>query len=219
MADLFFLIVVDFDIIEPEGEVPYKVGLDLQMECWKEVQEGGKSKVIFLEHSPTITLGRRTKQSHLFHTIDEYREMGIEVVKVDRGGSVTYHGPGQLVGYIITKVSKHGGTHNLVTKTMALLEKAIHDLGIQCRKNNEFPGIWTETKPMKKLAAIGMQIKSGVSLHGFAVNVDLDLEPFTKILPCGLPEPVSTLSIELGRKVRVQETKYKISMLLPDFLF
>ncbi len=209
---------MDFEIIDLEGKVPYNKGLDFQMKLWEEVHEGGKSKLIFLEHKPTITLGRRTEPSHLLHSIDEYREMGIEVVKVQRGGSVTYHGPGQLVGYVITKVSRHGGTHSLVSRVMGLLERTIQTFGVPCHQNHDFPGIWTNDNPKKKLAAIGMQIKSGVSLHGFAVNVNLDLSPFSKIIPCGLPEPVSTLSLELKRNLSVQEVRDRLVEYLPNYL-
>lgn len=209
--------MADFEIIELAGEIPYREGLEIQMKHWKEVGKGGNSRILFLEHTPTITLGRRTNPDHLLYSQEEYKKRGIEVVKVDRGGSVTYHGPGQLVGYIITRVARHGGTHNLVTKTMQMLEQSIVQLGIEAQKNEEFPGIWTTTQPPKKLAAIGMQIKAGTSLHGFAVNVNLELEPFSMIVPCGLPEPVSTLSIELKRRVSIEEVKENIIQNLSVF--
>ncbi len=209
--------MVEFRIIELEGTVPYHEGLAKQMTLWQQVKEGRKSALILLQHMPTITLGRRTDPSHLLYSKEEYAERGIDVVKIDRGGSVTYHGPGQLVGYIISRVARHGGTHKLVSSVLELVCETIRSFGIDSVVNNEMPGVWTR-HPLKKVAAVGMQIKEGISLHGFAINVDMDLAPFSLIIPCGLPEPVTTMSMEKGEKVEVDDVKEKIKSLLPMFL-
>ncbi len=183
----------NFRKIVIEGVQDYTSMLEKQYQTMEEVRSGGDPVLYLLEHKPVVTLGRRTKEEHL--------------VRVQRGGSVTYHGPGQLVGYVICKVSTLGGTYNLVKKVLQLVKETIESFGIQCKIDDDNPGVWTADDNPRKLAAVGMQIKEGYSLHGFAINVDLPLTPFTYIVPCGLSLPVSTLSVELGRRVSISELR------------
>jgi lipoyl(octanoyl) transferase len=130
---------------------------------------------------------------------DFYRSRGIEIVPTDRGGRVTYHGPGQLVGYPIMRVSDIGA--HLRTMETAIVA-ALADYGIEsrsrCDEGIDYTGVWVEER---KIASIGVHVSRGVSTHGFAVNVTNDLEPFSWIVPCGLPDVTMTsVERELGRK-------------------
>lgn len=198
--------------------IPYKEALDLQNELLERAKHSNKRYILLLEHPPVITLGRRTDPNHLLLSQKELEKKGIDLFNVDRGGSATYHGPGQLVGYIITKVSKHGGVHALVSKVLSSIHQLFSEMGLEVEINNDMPGVWTKTDIPRKLSAVGMQIKNGYSLHGFALNINTSLEGFSMIVPCGLPNPVSTLSIELGRTISVEEVKLKIKKILVENL-
>lgn len=200
------------------GMISYKDALDLQNELLERAMISNNHYILLLEHEPVITLGRRTDPDHLLLSQKDLERKGIDLFNVERGGSATYHGPGQLVGYIITKVSKHGGVHALVSKVLSSIHQLISEMGLNVEINNEMPGIWTRTDIPKKLSAVGMQIKHGYSLHGFALNVNNSLEGFSMIVPCGLPNPVSTLSIELGIQLTIEEVKQKIKKILIENL-
>ena len=198
--------------------ISYREALDIQNELLETAQHSNKRYILLLEHLPVITLGRRSDPNHLLLSQKELEKKGIDLFHVDRGGSATYHGPGQLVGYIITKVSKHGGVHALVSKILLSIHQLLTEMGLEVEINNEMPGVWTKTEIPRKLSAIGMQIKNGYSLHGFALNINTSLEGFSMIVPCGLPNPVSTVSIELGRIISVEEVKLKIKKILIEKL-
>ncbi len=200
--------------VENLGIMDYSSALLYQEKCWERVKAGSNDYLLFLQHNPVITLGRRTDPSHVHYAEDELLEKGIELFKVDRGGSATYHGPGQLIGYMISKVSRFGGIHRLVSLILESLEKSITKLGISCFADHKNPGIWTKSENPKKLAAVGMHVKEGITLHGFAVNVDMSLAGFSTILPCGLNQPVSTLSIELEKSVNIDDFRDIISNIL-----
>ena len=126
-----------------------------------------------------------------------------ELFRVNRGGSATYHGPGQLIGYLICKSNRYGGIHSLVTIILNTIHEVISSFGIKAKIDTENPGVWTDTEPPRKLSAVGMSNKDGYSMHGFAINVDLPLTGFSTIVPCGLKLPVSTLAIETGRRLQI----------------
>jgi lipoate-protein ligase B len=194
--------------------IDYRDALDLQYTYNQRVQEGDDHYLMLLEHNPVITLGRRTETKHLLWTEDEIKKQGIDLFRVNRGGSATYHGPGQLVGYVICKSSRVGGIHELVSKLLQMLSRTINEFGISNKIDHENPGIWTDTDPPRKLAAIGMSNKKGYTLHGFAVNIDMLLTGFTAIVPCGLTLPISTLAIEGNLDITVDQFKNKF---LPIF--
>jgi lipoate-protein ligase B len=159
--------------------VPYREALDLQHRLRDERQAGViGDTLLLLEHDPVYTRGRRSEGSDL------PLETGIEVVDVDRGGKVTYHGPGQLVGYPIMAVDD---VLAYVRTIETALVTALADEGLAARsradEGRDFTGVWVEDR---KIASIGVHVQRGVTTHGFAVNVDADLEPFTWIVPCGL---------------------------------
>jgi lipoyl(octanoyl) transferase len=167
------------------GTVPYDDALALQHETRTRRQaEETPDTLLLLEHPPVYTRGRRANDAEL--SLDEgfYRERGIEIVATDRGGRVTYHGPGQLVGYPIMRVADIGA--HLRTMEAAIVA-ALDEYGIEARSRHaegiDYTGVWVQER---KIASIGVHLSRGVSTHGFAVNVTNDLAPFEWIVPCGL---------------------------------
>ena len=154
--------------------------------------------VLLLEHAPVYTAGRRTSDS-------ERPTDGTPVVDVDRGGRITWHGPGQLVGYPIVRLPMPLDLVAYVRRLEGVLIGACADLGLPTRRVEGRTGVWTladEHGPDRKLAAIGVRVARGVTLHGFALNVDCSLDPFCAIVPCGIDDAeVTTVSQELGRPV------------------
>ena len=169
--------------------MPYGETYALQKQLQKDrIAERRRDILLLLEHSPVYTLGRTTKPEHWNCGEESLRRTGASFQSVDRGGSITYHGPGQVVGYPILKLSHYcSGPKQYVRK---LEEVLIHTLlrwgigGYRIRKN---PGVWVRWNDVDaKIAAIGVRIDHGVTIHGFSLNVDLDLSPFSHIMPCGL---------------------------------
>ena len=169
------------------GLVDYREAHDLQERLRAARQAGAiPDTLLLLEHPAVYTRGRRSEPGELGMGEEWYRDRGIDIVDVDRGGKVTYHGPGQLVGYPIVAIDD-------VMEYVAQIERAIaaalDDEGIAARGRSHegiaWTGVWVEDR---KLASIGLHVSQGVAKHGFAVNVDNSLEPFGWIVPCGLPE-------------------------------
>lgn len=192
-------------IVEKHGILQYGEALKIQKQIREQVIIGNHQYLMLLQHEDVITLGRRTDVAHLLLSEKELKQKGIELFRVDRGGSATYHGPGQLIGYVITKSSRFGGIHNLVSLILQIINRVILDLSIDSKIDFDNPGIWTNTTPPRKLSAVGMSNNHGYTMHGFAINVDLPLTGFTAIVPCGLALPVSTLAIETGNRYTVSE--------------
>ncbi len=173
------------------GTLPYRDALALQLDV-RERRLAGElpDTLLLLEHPPVYTRGRRAADGELALGEDYYRERGIEIVQTDRGGRVTYHGPGQLVGYPIVRVHDIGA--HLRTMEAAIVN-ALADEGIgarsRCEEGPDYTGVWVEDR---KIASIGVHVSRGISTHGFAVNVDNDLEPFSWVIACGLPDVAMT---------------------------
>jgi len=168
------------------GVVPYREALELQERLRAARQREAIADVmLLLEHPPVYTRGRRASDAELVLGEDWYRDRGIDVVDVDRGGKVTYHGPGQLVGYPIVRTGE-------VAAHVRALESALVEVlaaeGIAARSRPEdgpaYTGVWVQER---KIASIGVHVSRGVTTHGFALNVDVDLEPFQWVIACGLP--------------------------------
>ncbi|MEA2483051.1 MAG: lipoyl(octanoyl) transferase [Thermoleophilaceae bacterium] len=163
------------------GVVPYDEALELQLRLRdaRQADEIGDT-LLLLEHPPVYTRGRRTEAHDLPMGEDWYRSQGIDVVDVDRGGRVTYHGPGQLVGYPIMRIeSVPEYVHTMERAVVA----ALADAGIEAGPREGLTGIWAGKA---KIGSIGVHVSRGVTTHGFAVNVDNDLQPFDWVVPCGL---------------------------------
>jgi lipoyl(octanoyl) transferase len=186
------------------GTIPYAEAWDVQRTVAAEVLAGTRpDTVVFLEHPPVITLGRRTEPDEL------HAPEGVEVIETDRGGKSTFHGPGQLVCYPILDLNRHGRD---VRKYCRDLEEAIirtvAPFELRATRIEGLTGVWLESPP-RKIASIGVHISRWVTTHGYALNVDLDPAPFTDwITACGLDDAAfTTMARELGRPVTVDEVR------------
>lgn len=181
------------------GRLEYGEGLAIQQRLRAARQrEELPDLLLMLEHEPVYTRGRRTRPGELPFGEEWYRDRGISVYDTDRGGRVTYHGPGQLVGYPIVRVGED------ILAYVRLLENALvaalAEEGVQARGRTpdgpDYTGVWVEDR---KVASIGVHVSHGVTTHGFAINVDNDLEPFSWIVPCGLSDVrMTSLTRETG---------------------
>jgi lipoyl(octanoyl) transferase len=179
------------------GLVPYEQAWELQRTLAAErVAEDRPDTLLLLEHPSVYTAGRRTLPG-------ERPFDGTPVVDVDRGGKITWHGPGQLVGYPLIRLAEPYDVVAHVRRLEALLIDACGDLGLETRRVDGRSGVWT-TDGQRKVAAIGVRVSRGVTMHGFALNCDPDLSAFARIVPCGIADAgVSSLSRELGKSVTV----------------
>jgi lipoyl(octanoyl) transferase len=199
------------------GVVEYREAWDLQRQVAGEVADGTRpDTVLFLEHPPTITLGRRSEPGELHVPAG----VEVDVVEVDRGGKSTYHGPGQLVCYPILDLTRHG--QDVRRYCRDLEEALIRTLGafdVGAARIDGLTGVWLE-RPPRKIASIGIHIHKWVTTHGYALNVDLDPAPFTDwITACGLDGYAFTsLGRELGRPVSVDEVRPVAAEALVDVL-
>ncbi|MGI8945038.1 MAG: lipoyl(octanoyl) transferase LipB [Thermoleophilaceae bacterium] len=177
------------------GRVPYEEALALQERIRAARQaEAVPDVLLLLEHPPVYTKGRRTAPGDLPLGERWYRRRGIEICEADRGGSVTYHGPGQLVGYPIMRVHD---VPRYVHTIEAAIAAALADRGVVAGARAGLPGVWVGER---KIASIGVHVSRGVTTHGFAVNLDGDLQPFEWIVPCGIGGAQATsLRRETGR--------------------
>jgi len=185
-------------LISNLGTIGYNAAWDAQREAHARVLAGGSHELIFCQHPHVYTLGSQTKLEHLLMDDAGYRAIGAELVKTDRGGDVTYHGPGQLVGYPIldlARLSCGQDLHKFLRGIEEALIQVLAHYGLQAQRNPGKTGVWVGGE---KIAAIGFKCKRWVSMHGFALNVSPDLSYFSKIIPCGLTEPVTSMAALLG---------------------
>lgn len=188
------------------GLMPYREAWQAQLVVQAQVAEGAEDTLILVEHPPVMTLGANFHAENLLFAVEEYERRGIEVVRTDRGGDVTYHGPGQLVAYPIFDLNRHGrDLHRWMRELEEVFIWAAAHFGVEGRRFPPHTGVWVGDK---KLAAIGVKIKRWVSLHGIALNCDNPLDAFELIVPCGIVGyGVTSLSSEVGRRVSVDEAK------------
>ncbi len=189
------------------GQVPYREAWELQRSLAGAVSQGAiPDTVLFLEHPPVVTLGRRTDESAELHIPDG---ADVELVETDRGGKSTYHGPGQLVCYPILDLNRHGRD---VKKYVRDLEEAIirtlASFDVTGERIEGLTGVWL-TRPPRKIASIGVHVSRWVTTHGYALNVDLDPAPFTEwITACGLEDAMfTTIAREAGRPAAVEDVR------------
>jgi lipoate-protein ligase B len=171
--------------------IPYAEAWTLQKQLQEEqIAERQGDVLLLLEHPPVYTLGRTTQPRHWDCGEEVLRRAGASLQSVDRGGSITYHGPGQVVGYPILKLSRYcSGPKQYVRKLEEVLIDTVAHWGIEGYRLEKKPGVWVRWDHADaKIAAIGVRINHGITIHGFALNVDLDLSPFSHIMPCGLAE-------------------------------
>jgi lipoyl(octanoyl) transferase len=214
------------------GQVDYAEGLRIQRKL-VDLRKAGEigDVLLLLEHSPVITLGRNARTANVLASADALAARGVEVSECDRGGDVTFHGPGQLVGYPIFDLRDYSDQLSVVTslleppprrKTLGAVDyvrrleevliRTCGDFGIPSRRIPGLTGAWTESEPAAKIAAIGVHISRSVTSHGFALNVNTDLSYFNLIVPCGITtKPVTSMEKELGRPLHLDEVAHSLS--------
>ena len=199
------------------GRVEYEDGLRLQ-ELFGEARKADRvgDVLLLLEHSPVVTLGRAAKRSNILASPEMLARMGVEVFETNRGGDVTYHGPGQIVGYPIFKLSpERQDVRRYVRDIEEAMIRACADYGLSAGRIPKWTGVWIgdEHSPnARKIAAIGVHIARWQTSHGFAFNVNTDLSHFRLIVPCGIQQKgVTSLSRELGRPVPLREVEDRLA--------
>jgi lipoyl(octanoyl) transferase len=200
-------------LIKVRAPMRFQDALDLQHVHGAELEHSDEplAKLIFLQHTPVYTLGRKTEAQHLPCTEDDLvARTGAEVIKADRGGSVTYHAPGQLTAYMILNLQVWKlGIHEHLDKLEEVAIKTIARFGISGRRVEGMTGAWVggEKNP-EKICAVGVSARRWVTYHGLSLNVDLDLKPFFEVVPCGLAgKGVTSLAKELKRSVNISEAE------------
>jgi lipoyl(octanoyl) transferase len=198
-------------LVKRLGTVPYLEAWELQKQLAEQRRRNEIPDVLLLlEHPPTYTRGRRSKPEELPMGVDWYEAQGIEVHDTDRGGLVTYHGPGQLVAYPIVDLSGYGDdVHAYVRGLEQVIISALGEAGVPAQTIDGLTGVWAEgdppptpsSSPARKIASIGLHVSRGVTTHGLAINVNNDLQPFEWIVPCGIKGVAMTsLARELGER-------------------
>jgi lipoate-protein ligase B len=192
------------------GQEPYEHAWDLQHALVRARQEGRLDDIlVLLEHDPVITLGRTGDPRHVLASAEELQRAGIRVQRIERGGDVTYHGPGQLVGYpILSLEAHHLGVSDYMHALEEVLIRTLGDLGLPAQRQAGIIGVWIGPA---KVAALGARVERGVTYHGFALNVNTKLDHFALIVPCGLlGRPVTSMQRELGAPVDMQRVRERV---------
>lgn len=178
------------------GRIGYLDAWRLQEAVASRVRDGDVERLLLLEHDPVYTIGRRGTMDHLLAGVDELRDAGASVYRVDRGGDITYHGPGQLVGYPIVRLGERADLVRYVRGLEEALIAVLDGYGIAARPEKGKTGVWvdlTDGRPAK-IAAIGVRVSRGVTTHGFALNVSTDIAAFTRMVPCGFMHEVASFA-------------------------
>lgn len=184
------------------GEVDYAEAWDMQRDIARRRADGElPDSLLLLEHPHTYTLGRRAFIGDVLAGDEALRRLGARVVQADRGGLVTYHGPGQIVGYPVMDVRPLGGPRNYVCALEEVVMLTLNDFGLPAERIPDTIGVWVDGQ---KVASVGVRISRGISTHGFALNVNTDLSYFRHIVPCGMPGAVvGSMESLLGASVDV----------------
>ena len=198
------------------GTVEYTPTWELQRTLAEERADGARGDtILLLEHPATYTAGKRTEPSD--RPVD-----GTPVVDVDRGGRITWHGPGQLVGYPIIALAEPLDVVDYVRRVEQALITTCASLGVEAGRVEGRSGVWCAPsggRPERKIAAIGIRVQRGVTMHGFALNCDCDLDAYSRIVPCGIADAgVTSLTAELGRTVRVSDVLDRVTSDLVEAL-
>jgi lipoyl(octanoyl) transferase len=196
------------------GLIDYQEAWDLQHSIFNRVVDGEtQDTFILLEHPHTYTLGKVADKKNLVSGKDYLEKNKISVFEIDRGGDITYHGPGQIVGYPIIKLEDwQKDTHKYLRALEEVLIMTCQNYELEATRNPKYTGVWIGNK---KIAAIGIKISRWVTMHGFAFNVNTDLSLFKGIIPCGISDKeVTSLKKELGKEINISDVKV---LLLENF--
>lgn len=197
-------------VIQDLGPTPigYREGWDLQRRVHASVVAGGPDHVLLLQHAPVYTAGRRTEPHERPVPAPDAVDV-IDIIDVDRGGKITWHGPGQLVGYPIIRLAEPLDVVAFVRRIEQMLIGVCGAFGIQAVRVDGRSGVWVpedDRGPVRKVAAIGIRVAQSVTMHGFALNCDCDLDWFDRIVPCGIADAaVTSLAREVGSPVTVSQ--------------
>ncbi len=178
------------------GRVGYVDAWRLQEAIAARIRAGGPERLLLLEHEPVYTIGRRGSLDHLTASPDELRDAGASAYRVDRGGDITYHGPGQLVGYPLVSLGEHPDVVSYVRALESALIAVLGDHEIAGRTVEGKTGVWVTIPDGRdaKIAAIGVRVTRGIAMHGFALNVSTDLRAFERMIPCGFVHEVASFA-------------------------
>ena len=197
------------------GSIDYLDAWQLQRDLADARIDGGPDTLLLLEHAAVYTAGSRT-EAH------ERPPADIPVIDTDRGGKITWHGPGQLVGYPVIGLAEPLDVVNYVRRLEQSLISVCADLGLGAGRVAGRSGVWLPPgagRPARKIAAIGIRVARGTTLHGFALNCDCDLDAYSAIVPCGIPDAgVTSLSAELDRRVSVEDIRNRVAEAVCDAL-
>jgi lipoyl(octanoyl) transferase len=196
------------------GRVEYADGLELQRQFSEARSAGGPDVLLLLEHPPVLTLGRAAKRENITATEVELAAVGAEIFETNRGGDVTYHGPGQLVGYPLLELPPgRQDVRRFVRDVEETISRTVADYGLRAAGIPKWPGVWMggEGSDPRKICAIGVHLSRWRTSHGFALNVSTELSHFQLIVPCGIREAgVTSLQRELGRAVPLAEVEARL---------
>jgi len=194
------------------GRVGYLEGWRLQEAVASRARGGGVDRLLLLEHDPVYTIGRRGTAANLTASPSELRAIGAGVYRVDRGGDITYHGPGQLVGYPVVSMGERPDLVGYVRALEDCLIDALATYGVRAQRVERKTGVWVELGPGRqaKIAAIGVRVSRGVTTHGFALNVSTDLAAFGRMIPCGFVHEVASLA-RLGIAADLREVGERVA--------
>ncbi len=194
------------NIINLETE-PYKKIWDFQKKLHRmRLDNLIGDTIILLEHPHTYTLGKSADKNHLLADDNTLLQNGIDVFEIDRGGDITYHGPGQIVGYPIIKLDElYEDVHKYLRELEEIMIRTLDEFGIKSKRIDDYTGVWIGNN---KIAAIGIKVSRWITMHGFAFNINTDLSYYDKIIPCGIFEKgVTSLAEELGTKIPLKNVK------------
>ncbi len=193
------------------GTVPYQPTWELQDELAEQRRERRIGDcLLLLEHFPVYTIGRGGDAANLIATPDRLRELGAELIRIDRGGDITFHGPGQLVAYPIVELKEALDLRRYVRSLEAAVIETAASFGVEAGRVEGMAGVWIDGQ--RKLAAIGVRVKRGVTTHGLALNVNTDLAWFDEMIPCGLRDKgVTSLALELHHPVAMEDVEDRLT--------
>lgn len=199
------------------GLIDYKSALRYQKEMFSEAKNGTfKSALIICRHFPVITLGRRADKNNILAGGIELVKRGISVYKIERGGDVTYHGPGQLIIYLIFNLNFFKkDIHWFLRQIESVIISVLSDFGVDSTRRQEYTGVWVKSK---KIASIGIAIRNWITFHGVSLNIAAnDLENFKVIRPCGMDIEMTSLETAVGNEINIDAVKEKITSKFSNF--